>query len=133
MPSMTDVEKTPLCPQVDDDFTGVAIAVAPRPARNSPLVVHGTYRVPWALADTIEPPLHRALVLVVQNGALHSAVTPFRDKVLFGDDERETPAGVLGHFTMDVFELGEGLVPGDYHLLVSLNELISNVVRVEVR
>jgi hypothetical protein len=132
MASLSDVQKTPLCPEVEDDFLGIAIDLAPRPVRNSPLVIHGTYRIPWALAETIEPPLHRALVLVVQRGAVHRVATPFRERVLFGDDERETQGGALGHFTLDVFELQGGEAAGDYHLLVSLGEMVSNVLRVAV-
>ena len=132
MASLSDVQKTPLCPEIPEDAPGIAIEVAPRPVRNSPLVIHGTYLVPWAQAEAIEAPLQRALVLVIQNGELHHVATPFRGRVLFADDERETRAGALGHFTMDVFELQGGFAAGDYHLLVSLGEMVSNVIRVQV-
>jgi hypothetical protein len=132
MASLTDVQETPLCPEISEDAPGIVIDLAPRPVKNSPLVIHGTYLVPWAQAELVEPPLHRALVLVIQNGETHHVATPFRARVLFGDDERETRNGTLGHFSMDVFELQGGFATGDYHLLVSLGELVSNVVRVQI-
>ena len=132
MATLTDVQKTPLCPEISEDSPGIAIDLAPRPVRGSPLVIHGTYLVPWAQAELVEPPLQRALVLVIQNGETHHVATPFRGRVLFSDDERETHAGALGHFTMDVFELQGSFAPGDYHLFVSLGALVSNVIRVQI-
>src|SRR5690606_28457358 len=65
----TDILRTPICPALPPDFAGVRIAAAPRPLRTSPLVIHGAYRIPWADADPIAPPRHRALVLVVTSGS----------------------------------------------------------------
>jgi hypothetical protein len=132
-PSATDIARTPLCPALAAEFAGVQIAVAPRPQRSSPLVIHGAYRIPWADADAIEPSRHRALVLVVTAGAGHLVASPFRERILFEDDEQQTRGGALGFFTIDVFEQLGREAAGDYHLLVSLGRHTSNVVRVEVK
>ncbi|MCC6557365.1 MAG: hypothetical protein IT372_30815 [Polyangiaceae bacterium] len=128
----TDILRTPICPALPPDFAGVRIAAAPRPLRTSPLVIHGAYRIPWADADPIAPPRHRALVLVVTSGSHCFAATPFRERILFEDDEQETPGGPLGYFTMDVLALQGREPSGDYHVLVSLGPYTSNVVRVTI-
>jgi hypothetical protein len=128
----TDVRRTPLCPTLPPELAGVRIALAPRPERSSPLVVHGSYRIPWADADAIEPSRHRAIVLVVTGGEGFSVTTPFRERILFPDDEQETRTGPVGFFTLDVFELLGADPPGDYHVLVSLGPYTSNVERVAV-
>lgn len=131
-PSATDILRTPLCPALPPGFAGVQIAAAPRATPTSPLVLHGAYRIPWADAEPIAPSRHRALVLVVTKGPLFFVAAPFRERILFEDDEQQTPAGAVGHFSMDVFALQGSESSGDYHLLVSLGPYTSNVVRVPV-
>jgi len=124
----TGVVRTPLCPVLPPELTGVRIALAARPSPRSPVVVHGSYRIPWADADGIAPSRHRALVLVVTGVHLHFVATPFREQILFPDDEHESRGGPAGFFTMDVLALMGADPPGLYHLLVSLGPHTSNVL-----
>jgi hypothetical protein len=131
-PAPANLGRHPLSPTLEPDFVGIQIVPAPRTARDSPLVIHGTFRIPWADAEAIEAPRQRALVVVVMNGTLHGAYTPFREQVLFEDDDSATRAGAHGFFNLDVFGVQGHDRPGDYHVFVSLGPHVSNVVRMAV-
>jgi hypothetical protein len=128
----TSTQRTALNPKIAPDFQGIEVVVGPRPARASPLVLHGTFRLPWADADRIEAPRHRALVLVVTRGAASAAFTPFREQILFEDDEEATRNGAFGSFAIDVFDLLGRDAAGVYYLFVSIGMHVSNVVRAEI-
>jgi len=72
------------------------------------------------------------VVLVIKREHSYSAITPFKDHVLFQDDDRLTPGGVAGYFVIDVFSAQQKRLEGDYHLFVSMGEHISNVVQLTV-
>lgn len=124
------VERLPESPALAPDFLGITLALGPRSSPAEPVLVHGSFRVPWPDADRIEPPRHRALVLVVTSAAGYSVSTPFREQVLFPDDETATHAGPLGHFNLDIGALLGKLPEREAFAFVSLGPLTSNVVRI---
>jgi hypothetical protein len=108
-------------PSVDPSFRGVTI-VASRQKKGAPLRVDGVFRVSQAEANLIGRPLHRSLVCIVWNYG--ESVTPFREVVLFPDDEVQKGEAVSGAFS---FQLPVPQ-PGMY-LHVALGEHLSASVR----
>ena len=119
-------------PEVAADFVGVAVACPARIALSGEWRLNGLFQLPRAELETIHPQPHRALVVVATLGAGWFADSPLRDKIFFPDDLE--PAGhlVRGRFSFDLFSLFADRVPGEYRLLVSLGEYLSESLRVEV-
>jgi hypothetical protein len=111
---------------------GIVLALGPRPLGASPLLACGSFHLPLAEAEALGPEVHRALVLLVQLGAEHRVLMPFRDLLLFADDVVAVPDGVQGCFACDVFELLGGVLAGSYHVSVSLGARLSNVATTTV-
>lgn len=110
------------------------ISVAPQADPHHPLIIHGSFNVPYAQAEALGRPIHRALVLVVQIGSYRNVYTPFREFVLFPDDEFGASGGGLGgYFNIDVFSLLGAPIPGDYHLVVSIGEHVSTAAEASVK
>src|SRR5262245_19901113 len=116
----TTLLRTEHTPDLPPGFEGVRIALAPRPQRLSPAVVCGAYFLPWPDAEKIAPSRHRAIVLVVSRGPPWLVATPFREQILFEDDERPARAGVSGHFTIDLTALTDGKLFSGFRAFVSL-------------
>ncbi|MCC6522025.1 MAG: hypothetical protein IT373_05140 [Polyangiaceae bacterium] len=132
MSNATHVERTPASPELPRDFA-IALAVEPVTHVRGALVLAGAFNLPLAEADALGHPVQHAIVLVIQHGDAWNVVTPFRELVLFPDDERATPGGVGGWFQIDVFAAQGGPMPGYYQLFVSMGERVSPVVEVAVR
>jgi hypothetical protein len=114
------------------DFGIVIRALPDPPVVSGRLMLHGAFRLPRAIAEIIERPVQRAVVLVVQRFSEFNALTPFRQHILFeGDDELGEDA-VGGYFNIDVFQEDGRAVPGQYHLFVSIDEHLSNVIELDV-
>lgn len=127
--TVTRHESSPPFPKV----AGVTISVAPQADPGNPLLVHGSFNVPYAQAEALGRPIHRAIVLVVQIGEYHNVLMPFREFVLFADDEFGAPSnGIGGYFNLDVFSLLGAPIPGDYHLVVSIGEYVSTAAEASV-
>jgi hypothetical protein len=129
--SATHVEKDASSPRIPE-APGVVITGPAQATTRTPLVLHGAFHLTYAEADELGRPAHRGLVLVIQRDEDYNAVTPFREHVLFADDEVGARGGVGGYFHMDVFEEQGGPAPGHYHLLVSIGERVSAVHEVWV-
>lgn len=128
----TSVQQSAESPAIPEDF-GVVIRVTPYPpSASSRLTVHGAFHLPRAITEIVARPLQRCVVLVVQRVGEQNALTPFREQVLFDDDDQLTPGGVAGYFHIDVFDEQGGGVPGEYHFFVSMDEHISNVLALGV-
>lgn len=124
--------KSQHAPTLSAGETGIKLVLEPRTKETAPLIVHGVYRVPWDMAKPIAVPRHRALVLVIQNGPLFSIGTPFEEQILFAGDEQDLVSGPEGYFSLDIFALQGGRVPGDYHVFCSLANQVSNVIKARV-
>lgn len=131
MTSATNVERDSSSPRLPKQ-PGVVIAGPAQATARGGLVLHGAFNLPHAEADALGHPSHRAVVLVIQRGEYQNVATPFREHVLFVDDEVAASGGVGGYFHIDVFEQQGGPVPGHYHLLVSVGEQVSAVHEVSV-
>jgi hypothetical protein len=90
---------TPTTPVVANDFRGLAIA-ASRVKHNGDLVqLDGIFRLPAGDAEAIGRPLHRALSCSVWGNGHQDSLDPFRDVVLFPDDEIESGGSIQGRFS----------------------------------
>jgi hypothetical protein len=123
----------PSTPSIPGGFVGVRIAAPAVLSTRGRVVVSGIFQILADEAQAIGPHLHRALVAVMTSGGIYGAYNPFREVVLFADDEERHPWGSRGYFHFDLFEDEEELDPADYHVFVSLGEHLSNVVAVAVR
>lgn len=128
----TDCQKTLHSP-APPATPGIALGLAPRPSPASPLLLHGAFRISVEQAKWLGGEPHRAVVLLVQHGPAHNVYVPFRERVLFVDDVGGSGGDVTGYFNLDVFDLQGQFAAGNYHLLVSMGELISSVVETTVQ
>ncbi len=130
--SAATVQANPQSPPIPQGF-GVVIRAVPYPPRaGGELWLHGSFHLPRAVLDVVERPIQRAVVLVVQRIGEATVATPLREHILFDEDDQLSPGGVCGYFSLDVFESQGGGVPGEYHLFVSIDEHLSNVLAVDV-
>lgn len=128
---VVSVRRSALTPEIPAGAHGVSLVLAPRTGLASPVVLHGAYSLPWSDADKIAPSRHRAIVLVVTTGPRHLVATPFRDLLLFEDDERAAREGVKGAFSIDLTALSADPIPDDFQAFVSIGPHVSNVLVVE--
>lgn len=113
------------------DFLGVRIATPRSPVSHGRVVLTGAYRIAEADAERIGPHLHAALVTVVSNPARFQVTNPFRDVILFPDDEQRTAVARYGWFSFQSFEASQ-TPSGDYWAYVALGPFLSNVVSIRV-
>ena len=126
------VVRCPASPAIPSS-QGLAITLDPRRDPAGPLVVHGAFHLAMADGDAIGHPVHRGIVVVVWSIHHCYAIAPFREHVLFADDEASVPGGVGGYFNVDPFATEGGPVQGDFHVYASLGDHLSNVVRASAR
>jgi hypothetical protein len=126
------VQRAPLSPALPPK-PGIVVAVDRSRDPRAPLVLHGAFHLPILEGDAIGHPVHRAIVVVAWSFGTKWATAPFRELVLFADDELGLPGGVGGYFNVDLFALQERPIAGDFHLLSSIGGWISNVERASVR
>ena len=89
-------------PAVSHDFRGVIIVAMRVPRREELIQIDGLFRIPTAAAAEIGRPLHRALSCLAWGRAYHDSVDPFRDIVLFPDDEIDSGGSIQGAFAFQV-------------------------------
>jgi hypothetical protein len=108
-------------PNIPAGSVGIALDVT-RKTVGGIVQVNGAFQVPAAEAETIGRPLHRALVCAVWSvGGYQDSVVPFRDVVLFPDDEIQSGDKLWGAFRFEI-----ALYPGDgFHLHVALGPYLS--------
>lgn len=129
-PSTRRDQASPATPQ---HFTGVLIAAPAALSYRGRMIVSGVYAIPESDAARIDERLHRALVASVRIGDGYRVWNPFKDAVLFEDDDERSAWGRRGYFHFDAFPGQRELHPGEYYLFVSLGAHLSNPVRVLVR
>jgi hypothetical protein len=111
---------------------GIAVCLGPSPSVRGRLVIHGAFRLPLELAERIGRPAQRAVVVVGQLGWRCGAATPFREMMLFEDDDALEHDTVVGYFNIDVFQLQGGPAVGLYHLFASMDGYLSNLIEFEL-
>lgn len=72
------------------------------------------------------------IVLVVTHAGQYAALKPYRDVVVFQDDVQDNEQTGSGQFNLHVFDHIKFQGKGDYYILCSLGNYLSNVVRVIV-
>jgi len=110
------------------DFRGVRISAPAQVGPGEKAIVTGVFVVPDAEARTIDERLHAALVVVCTSVGPWFVDRPFRDVMLFDDDEERGSGVRRGYFQFDLFEDSE--VTGEFFLHVSLGHYLSNVATV---
>ncbi|HET6149102.1 MAG TPA: hypothetical protein VFH68_16310 [Polyangia bacterium] len=114
----------PGTPAVAAAFVGVAIAAARVPLRGELVQIDGLFRLPPADAEAIGRPLHRALSCSAWANTYQDSLDPFRDIVLFPDDETEAGGAIQGYFSFQFpMYRGAGL-----YLHVALGPYLSDSV-----
>ncbi|MFO0552211.1 MAG: hypothetical protein U0271_27740 [Polyangiaceae bacterium] len=92
--------------RLQPDVMGILLA-----AGNTPMVIHGAFRVRDADVEGLPSPAVKSLVVVLQRlhespRQMHRAVsaifTPFKEVVVFQDDQRRSHDVVEGGFTVDL-------------------------------
>jgi len=108
-------------PALADSQRGI-IFVPSRKIAGGPVQIDGAFRVSLEDATTIGRPLHRSLVCLVWSAAgYQDSVVPFRDTVLFHDDEIQTKDGLWGAYRFQI-EMYPGSV---FYLHLALGQYLS--------
>jgi hypothetical protein len=101
---------TPTTPVASAAFHGVVIAAARVPLKGDLVQIDGLFRLPAEDAEAIGRPLHRALSCSVWGKGHQDSLDPFRDVVLFPDDETEAGGAIQGCFSFQFpMYRGQGL------------------------
>jgi hypothetical protein len=108
-------------PPIPASLRGIVFLVS-RKTLGGPAQIDGAFQIPFNEADAIGRPLHRALVCAVWSaGGYQDSIVPFRDAVLFPDDEIKDGNLLRGafHFEIDLY-------PGDgFYLHLALGSYLS--------
>lgn len=97
--------------------------------------LRGEYRVPYREDGSVPNEITlipKHIVLVATYYGQYAALKPYRDIVVFEDDVKDDGKYAAGHFNLNVFDhlpFNEG---GDYYILCSLGNHLSNIVKVTV-
>jgi hypothetical protein len=129
-PSTKKTQETPAAPP---NLTGVLLASPGSIGYGGRMILHGVYVLPEEEAARIDEQLHRALVAVVTIGGSAAAWNPFREVVLFPDDEERSGRMRRGYFHFDAYPDRAELHHGEYYAMVSLGRFLSNSIRIRVR
>ncbi len=117
-PLTTSSPATPVAPP---SFRGVLITAARAQSNPELVTVDGLFLIPVADAESIGRPLHRAISLLAWGKAYWDSLDPFRNVVLFPDDEKVVGDAVQGFFSFQSpMYRGTGL-----YLHVALGEHLS--------
>jgi hypothetical protein len=113
---------------------GIAITAQTQCKESDGIRLRGEYKVPYTEAsvpkEAILMPKH--IALVVTRGGNYTAIKPFRDMVVFEDDVHDDGQCASGNFNLNVFDHIQFNGEGDYYILCSLGNYLSNVVKVTV-
>jgi hypothetical protein len=97
--AVPETKPQPGTPAVAATFHGVVIAAARVPLHGDRVQIDGLFRLPAGDADAIGRPLHRALSCSAWGKSYQDSLDPFRDIVLFPDDEIEAGGAIQGTFS----------------------------------
>lgn len=113
---------------------GIRIQAPTRCQEPDRIPLHGEYKVPYA--ETSVPKqavlMPKHIVLVVTHAGQYVALKPYREVVVFQNDVQDDGQTASGHFSLHVFDHIKFKGRGDYYILCSLGNYLSNVVRVTV-
>jgi len=135
MTDWTSPTESRLAGTLPAEFRGIYLALGERENAASPLQVHGVYRVSQADVEGLPLPAIGGLVLALQRDLEPLVIEPFRENILFADDERRTHDIIDGAFRIAVSELASRAYArrdGNYLVFVSLGRHISNVLSASV-
>lgn len=98
------------------------------------LPLRGEYKVPYADASVPKQAvlMPRHIALVVTHYGQYAALKPFQRVAVFEDDVKDDGEIASGHFNLNVFDHIPFDGTGDYYILCSLGDFVSNIVRVKV-
>ena len=113
---------------------GISISVKDQCKENDGIIVRGNFRIPYSEGSVpkqaIMMPKHIALVVTRSDN--YTAIKPFRQMVVFEDDVKDNGKYASGNFNFNVFDHIEFNGAGDYYILCSLGNYLSNIVKVAV-
>lgn len=134
MPScLLSTRSTETTPSLPAGQFGVCIGGPDRASRQDGMTVTGGFRLSSADACDIDKELHRALVLAITGEGVADSVEPFRNAVLFSDDQIEDGNSCYGTFSFDALDIFELEDPGEYFLTASIGRFLSDTLVVQVR
>lgn len=98
------------------------------------LKISGKYRIPLANETVPKKALQfpKHIVLVVTRSGSYAATKPFKNIVVFEDDVKDVDDYAIGQFNLNVFEHIQFNGAGDYYILCSIGNYLSNIVKVTV-
>ena len=112
----------------------ISASASPNSTHAAGISVRGEYRVPYAEASvpkqaTLMP---RHIAMVVTRSDNYMPLKPFCDMVVFEDDVKDDGKCAAGNFSLNVFDHISFKEGGDYYILCSLGNYLSNIVKVTV-
>lgn len=128
MKSPTNVERHPDSPAPPRE-PGIVIVSPSRVEARQPWILRGAFHLTSAEATSLGRPSHRAVALLVQRDDDHNVFTPFREHILFADDEVGVGGGGIGgYFNIDVHAHMGQPIPGRYFFIASIGTHVSVAV-----
>lgn len=127
--------QTASSPRVDDAWKGLHLAGPAEISTRERAVVSGAFQLLQEDARRIDEQPHRGLVLVLMTqSCAWTAITPFRDFILFDDDVEILAGYARGYFSIPVLDGSEReLFAGEVHVHASLGELMADPITIKVR
>ena len=113
---------------------GITISAQSQCKGSEGILVRGEYKVPYA-DDSVPKQatlMPKHIALVVTRSGNYQAMKPFRDMVVFEDDVKDDGKCAAGNFNFNVFDHIQFDGGGDYYILCSLGNYLSNIVKVTV-
>lgn len=128
MKSPTNVERHLESPAPPRE-PGIVMVSPSRVDTRGAWIVRGAFHLTLAEATALGRPPHRAVTLLVQRDDDHNVFTPFREHILFADDEVAVGGrGVGGYFNIDVHAHMGQPIPGRYFFIASIGVHVSTAV-----
>lgn len=111
---------------------GISITAQAHYREGESFLVRGEYKIPYAEESvpkqaTLMP---KHIALVVTRSGNYQAMKPFSQMVVFEDDVKDDGIYAMGHFNLNVNDHIQFNGAGDYYILCSLGNYLSNIVKV---
>lgn len=113
---------------------GIVITADPRSTHAAGISLRGEYKVPYA-EDSVPKQatlMPKHIAMVVTRSDNYVALKPFCDMVVFEDDVKDDGKCAAGNFSLNVFDHIPFKEGGDYYILCSLGNYLSNILKVTV-
>ncbi len=118
----------------NDITEGISIwTLTPIVSPKEQVIINGLFMISEEDVASVGGKPHRVLVLAINKVGLYQTVSPFRDVLLFDDDDFSINGLRHGYFNFDLFSTNAFETLGAYFITVSLGYHLSNTLEINVK